>query len=143
MVERLVKRNEGLSSELGRISQALTSLSNCTADTYAVDNSDVPALNAGLSSVSNHLDNAQGMLDDEARAWDEGVVEDFKRVRDCLVSVRDMFDRKERLDRDNIPQLEKRIKNNEEKLVAIRARPEGQGKPGEAERVEEAIFKVS
>ena len=53
-----------------------------------------------------------------------------------------MFDRRDRYDRDNIPQLEKRIEANERKLAGIRGRPEGTVKPGEAEKVEEAIFKV-
>merc|ERR1712036_145781 len=52
-----------------------------------------------------------------------------------------MFDRRERYDRDNIPQLEKRIKNNEDKLSVLRNRPEGQGKPGDIEKVEDAILK--
>jgi sorting nexin-8 len=70
------------------------------------------------------------------------VLEDLKKQRDCLVSVRDLFDRRDRYDRDNIPQLEKRIKNNEEKLMVLRSRPEGQGKPGDIEKVEDAILKV-
>jgi sorting nexin-8 len=67
----------------------------------------------------------------------------LKRQRDTLVSVRDMFDRRDRYDKDNIPSLERRIQNNESKLVAIRAKPEGLVKPGEIERVTEAIIKVS
>ena len=49
---------------------------------------------------------------------------------------------RERLDRDNIPALEKRIRANEEKLKTIRAKPDGLIKPGEAEKVEDAILKV-
>lgn len=53
-----------------------------------------------------------------------------------------MFDRRDRYDKDNIPYLEKRIQTNENKLVAIRAKPEGLIKPGEIEKVTEAIIKV-
>lgn len=57
--------------------------------------------------------------------------------------MRDMFDRRERYDKDNIPYLERRIQNNENKLVAIRGKPDGLIKPGEIEKVTEAIIKVS
>jgi sorting nexin-8 len=57
--------------------------------------------------------------------------------------MREMFDRRDRYDKDNIPYLEKRIQNNENKLIAIRAKPENLIKPGEIEKVTEAIIKVS
>lgn len=142
MVERLAKRNEGIAAEYGRCSTLLQTLTEATADTYAADTNDVPLLNEGIMATAKHLSQGQALLDDEAKAWDEGVLEDLKRQRDCLVSVRDMFDRRDRYDRDNIPQLERRIESNERKLSGIRGRPEGTVKPGEAEKVEEAIFKV-
>jgi sorting nexin-8 len=142
-VERMVKRNEGMAAEFLRISGSLQTLNDVSADTYASDLGDMVALNMGLTAASKHYASAQSLLEDEARAWDEGVLEDLKRQRDAMVSMRDLFDRKDRLDRDNIPQLERRIRNNEEKLTAIRAKPEGMVNPGEIEKVEEAIVKVS
>jgi sorting nexin-8 len=139
--ERLVKRNEGQGAEFSRISQALQSLTNVSSDTYAADTSDIPQLNLGLNAAAKHLSQSQSLLDDEARAWDAGVLEDLKKLRDTLVSMRDMFDRRERYDRDNIPQLERRIASNEEKLKQLRSRAETLIKPGEVERVEDAIFK--
>lgn len=142
IVERLVKRNEGVANEYARCSLQLQTLSDASAQTYAMDTNDVPLLNDGMLATAKHLSQGQALLDDEAKAWDEGVLEDLKRQRDCLVSIRDMFDRRDRYDKDNIPQLEKRIESNERKLEGIRGRPEGTVKPGEIEKVEEAIFKV-
>jgi hypothetical protein len=93
--------------------------------------------------MSRHLRNAQTLMEDEARAWEEGVLEDLKRQRDALVSLRDLFDRREKLDKDNIPQLERRIAANEAKLAALRSKPEGMVKPGEIEKIVEMIIKVS
>ena len=143
LVERLSKRSEGVAAEYMRVSNALASLTEASADTFAVDTNDVPLLNAGLSGTSKHMSNAKALLVDEARILEEGVLEDMKTVRDRLVSVRDIFDRRERLERDEIPRLEKRIRANEEKLKTLRARPEGSLKPGEAEKVEDAILRVS
>lgn len=143
VMDRLVKRSEGVAADHARIALSLTSLTEVTADTYATDTNEVPLVNDGLIAMSKHLRTSQTLMEDEARAWDEGVLEDLKRQRDALVSVRDLFDRRERLDRDNIPALERRIDNNETKLANLRAKPDGLIKPGEIERVVEAIIKVS
>ena len=142
IMDRLVKRSEGVAADHARIGLSLTSLIEASNDTYATDTNDVPLLNDGLQAMSTHLRTGQSLMEDEARAWDEGVLEDLKRQRDALVSLRDLFDRKERLDKDNIPYLERRIAANESKLSSLRAKPEGLVKPGEIEKVVEAIIKV-
>ncbi|KAK4108925.1 hypothetical protein N656DRAFT_364718 [Canariomyces notabilis] len=141
VMDRLVKRSEGVAADHARIALSLTSLTEVSADTYATDTNEVPLLNDGLQAMSRHLRTSQSLMEDEARAWDEGVLEDLKRQRDALVSLRDLFDRRERLDKDNIPSLERRIASNETKLAALRAKPEGMVKPGEIEKVVEAIIK--
>jgi len=141
MMERLSRRNEGLAAEYARFSSALSGLTESSQETYAVDTNDVPLLNEGMNATARHLDSSRQLLEDESRGWEEGVLEDLKRQRDTLVSVRDMFDRRDKYARDNIPQLEKRIANNETKLHNIRQKPAEQIKPGEAEKVEDAIFK--
>ncbi|KAL2021764.1 hypothetical protein VTK56DRAFT_6707 [Thermocarpiscus australiensis] len=141
LMDRLVKRSEGVAADHARIALSLTSLTEVSADTYATDTNDVPLLNDGLQAMSRHLRTAQSLMEDEARAWDEGVLEDLKRQRDALVSLRDLFDRRDRLDKDNIPYLERRIAANETKLASLRAKPEGMVKPGEIEKVVEAIIK--
>jgi sorting nexin-8 len=142
LVERLCKRKEAIAAEYGRFGMNLTSIAESTNDTFAIDVNDVPLLNEGIKATAKHLSNSQGLLEDESRAWDEGVLEDLKSVRDGMVALRDLFDRKDRLARDNIPQLEKRIISNENKLSGIKAKGEA-AKPGEAEKVETAIVNVS
>jgi len=142
MMERLTRRNEGMAAEYSRFSQALSGVTDTSAETYAVDTNDVPLLNEGLNATARHMEMSKQLLEDEARGWEAGVLEDFKRQRDALVSVRDMFDRRDKYARDNIPSLEKRIAGNEVKLQGIRNRPAEMVKAGEAEKVEDAIFKV-
>ncbi|PHH91370.1 hypothetical protein CDD83_731 [Cordyceps sp. RAO-2017] len=141
IMDRLVKRTEGVAADHARVAMTLSSLTETSADTYATDTNEVPLLNDGLTAMSKHLRTCQTLLEDESRGWDEGVLEDLKRQRDALVSVRDMFDRRERLDRDNIPYLEKRIQTNETKLANLRSKPDGAVKPGEIDRVAESIIK--
>ena len=140
LLERLAKRNEGLAADNLRFSLALTSLTESSTDTYAMDTNDVPLLNEGINATAKHLSTSQSLLEDEAKAWDEGVLEDIKRQRDCLVGMRELFDRRDRLARDNIPQLERRIEASENKLQSLRQKPPGQVKAGEIEKVESSII---
>lgn len=141
LVERLSKRQEAIATEYGRFSVNLNSLTESSADTYAIDSNDVPMLNEGMRGTAKHLGTAQALIDDEARAWDEGLLEDLKTMRDSLVSMRDMFDRRDKYARDNIPQLERRIQANEQKLQGIKAKGDA-AKPGEEGKVADAIVKV-
>jgi sorting nexin-8 len=140
LLERLAKRNEGLAADSQRFSLALTTLTENSLDTYAMDTNDVPLLNDGIHATAKHLATSQALLEDEAKAWDQGVLEDLKRQRDTLVGMRDLFERRDRLARDSIPQLQRRIETAELKLQALRAKPAGAVKPGEMERLEEAII---
>lgn len=140
LLERLVKRNEGLAADNAKFSTALSLLTESNSETYAIDTNDVPLLNEGIQSTAKHLANTQALLEDEAKAWDTGVLEDFKSIRDNFVSMRDMFDRRDRYARDNIPQLERRIEASENKLQQLRQKPQGQVKPGEMEKVESSIM---
>ncbi|ETI21106.1 hypothetical protein G647_07450 [Cladophialophora carrionii CBS 160.54] len=139
-MERLVKRNEGLASDSWKFSQAVSNLTEATGDSYAIDPNDVPLLNEGIKSTAKHLATTQTLLEDEAKAWDNGVLEDLKSIRDNFVSMRDMFDRRDRYAKDNIPQLERRIEASENKLQQLRQKPPGQVKPGEIEKVESSIM---
>ena len=143
LLERLMKRNQGIAADYLRFSTALINLTECSESTYAMDTNDVPLLNEGIKSTAKHLTTSQTLLEDEARAWDEGVLEDFKKQRDMLVSVRDMFDRRDRYARDNIPYLERRIESNEHKLQGLMNRPPNAPvKPGEQEKLEQAVRTV-
>lgn len=139
-MDRLVKRTEGVAADHGRMALSLASLTEASPDAYATDTSEVALLNDGLVALSKHLRTGQGLLEDESRAWEAGVLEDLKRQRDGLVSMRDMFERRERLDVDDIAVLERRIGSNEGRLEGLRGR-EGV-RPGEVEKVVDAIIKV-
>lgn len=141
LVERVCKRKEAIAAEYGRMNLNLTSITETSNDTYAIDVNDVPLLNEGILGTAKHVATSQALIDDEARAWDEGFVEDLKTMRDSLVSVRDMFDRRDRYAKDNIPQLERRIQQNVTKLEGIRAKGDA-AKPGEADKVANAITAV-
>ncbi|KAF4961062.1 hypothetical protein FSARC_10296 [Fusarium sarcochroum] len=140
IMDRLVKRTEGVAADHARIALSLASLTETSEDTYATDTNEVPLLNDGLVAMSKHLRTCQALMEDESRGWDEGVLEDLKRQRDALVSVREMFERRERLDKDNIPHLERRIQTNENKLASLRSKPEGTDKESIVQQHNRSVF---
>ena len=139
-MERLIRRNEGLATDSAKFSQAVSNLSEASIDTFAIDPNDVPLLNEGINSTAKHFATTQTLLEDEAQAWETGVLEDMKSIRDNFVSMRDLFDRRDRHARDNIPQLERRIEASENKLQQLRQKPPAQVKVGEMEKVESSIM---
>jgi sorting nexin-8 len=141
LVERLERRHEGIAADYGRFATALSSLTDASEATYAVDTNDIPLLNDGLTAVSKSLGHSRALLEDEAKAWDSGALEDLKRQRDTLVSMRELFERYDRLAGNTIPMLSKRIEANRKKLEQLRAKPAEMLKPGEIEKVQEAIRK--
>lgn len=92
--------------------------------------------------MARGLDLVSGVLGDESRAWDEGILEDLKRQRDVLVAMKEAFERRDRLAGDNIPALEKRITNAEVKIQTYRGRPDAQTKVDQIAKLEEQIIKV-
>lgn len=139
LVDRLEKRHEGIAADYGRFAGCLSSLTDASEATYAVDTGDIPLLNDGLSAVAKSLNQSRALLEDEAKAWDCGVLEDLKRQRDTLVSMRELFERYDRLAGNTIPALQKRIESNKKKLEVLRNKPQELKKPGEVEKVEEAV----
>lgn len=142
LMERVLKRREGLENEYGRLSTNLKTFCEASNDTFNIDTNDVPLMNVGVNSMADHLSAHQNLMVTESQSWDTGVLEDFKRQRDCLVSMRDMFQRRDLYAKDNIPTLERRITSNEDKLMKLRAKPESARKPGDAQKIEESIIKV-
>ncbi|POS84348.1 hypothetical protein EPUL_003740, partial [Erysiphe pulchra] len=131
LMDRLIKRNEGFAAEQLRISRSLELLSDASEDTYSIVANDVPLLKRIFSNSIKHLNDSQALLVDEAKAWDLGVLEELKKQRDSLVSMRELFDRRDLYDTDNISFLERRIQKNEKKLADILEKPDETTKPGE------------
>jgi sorting nexin-8 len=138
----MAKRNEAAAQDYSRLSNSLQGLVDISASTYAIDTNDVPLLNEGISATAKHLSASQSLIEDETRAHEQGLLEDLKSLRDGFVSMREMFDRRDRYSKDTIPYLERRIETTQNKLAVTRGKPEGLVKPGEIEKLEESIIKV-
>lgn len=116
LLDRLEKRQQGVAADYSRFATALRSLTDASEATYAIDTSDVPALNNGLLAVASAMNTSRTLLLDESRAYTIGALEDLKSLRDSLVSLRELFTRIDAaLSASPIPSLERRILKNEGK----------------------------
>lgn len=68
------------------------------------------------------------------------MLEDLKKQRDSLVSMRELFERRAMYDKDNIPYLERRIQKNDKKCMEIRSKPDGEAKKFEMDKISKAII---
>ncbi|ODQ55147.1 hypothetical protein SAICODRAFT_17546 [Saitoella complicata NRRL Y-17804] len=139
LLERLARRQEGFAMDLFRVSLSLGALvDDSSASICPTPNCQAcPTTNTGLSLVSKHLQHAQGLLEDESRAWDDGVLEDLKRQRDKVVGMREMFERWEKGSGDDVAKLEKRIRTSEGKIANLRLK---EGKEGEITKLGQGII---
>ncbi|KAK9364952.1 hypothetical protein V1509DRAFT_634712 [Lipomyces kononenkoae] len=137
LIDRMEKRQESVAVDHQRFASSLNTLQEVTQKTYSVDATDLSLINDGIKTVSKYLNNAQTLLEDESRGWEIGVLEDFKRHRDTLISIKELFDRQEKLDINTIPYLERRISNNETRLTGMRDRSDF--KQADADRIQSSI----
>ncbi|ODV89114.1 hypothetical protein CANCADRAFT_45577 [Tortispora caseinolytica NRRL Y-17796] len=80
------------------------------------DGGELERIADGLISTAKVLDGFQSISVDESGAWDIGVLEDLKRIKDNLLAVAEMFQRFDKAIANNIPQLERRVESNENRL---------------------------
>ncbi|RKF78862.1 Sorting nexin mvp1 [Golovinomyces cichoracearum] len=140
LIDRLAKRKEGFAADQLRISRSLELLSDVTADTYTINTNNVPLLNKILMTSAKKLIDSQDLMIDESKSWELGVLEEFKKQRDSLVSMRDLFDRRDLHDHDNIPQLERAIQKNKAKLDDLLLKSGGESTE-QTKKLEETIQK--
>ncbi|KAF9974996.1 sorting nexin [Actinomortierella ambigua] len=122
LMDRIQKRTEANSSDYMRFNLALNALSDCEKQCHAQDCYNCAQLSQGYTKIARHMGTNSAILDDEARTLQLHMVEELKRHRDLLVSVKELFQRRD-LSREGAltEMLKKRIATNEAKLKAVRA----------------------
>jgi len=136
LFETLITRNKSCSNDYKRISMALGRLSGYPS-LCSVPGTD--GVSPSLSSTSKTFLKTTGILDDESRAWDQGILQDLKMERDSITSLRQVFERRDKLV-DKTPGLEKSIDILVKKIAFIKERKDPP-REGEIETLEQQIGK--
>ena len=136
--DRIASRQLANAADHESISKAL--LTHAQSPTsYPSHPSTAPNIRMGLTITAKYFDISGSILSDESKGWEANALEDLKRERDNLVSMKEMLDRWEKVGGNNIPALEKRIISNDSKLESLRNAPVP--KPNDIVKLEESIIK--
>ncbi|KAG0357312.1 Sorting nexin mvp1 [Podila minutissima] len=122
MMDRIQKRTEANASDYMRFSLSLSALADCEKHCHIEDCYNCGQLSQGYGKISTKITQASHLTEENALATQQGVVENLKRHRDLLVSVRELLQRRDHSREGGLAEtLKKRIASNETKLKAARA----------------------
>ncbi|KAF9123132.1 Sorting nexin mvp1 [Mortierella sp. 14UC] len=121
-LDRIQKRSEASAADYTRFSLAVGALADCEKQCHIDDCYNCGQLSSAYGKIGSHFSQASTLMDLQARSAQQGMVESLKRHRDLLISVRELFQRRDRIREGNMSEmLKKRIASNEAKLKTLRA----------------------
>lgn len=126
LVERHEKRQQQIAFDNGKFVEMITKFAELDDTLYphrvtenkmiaTMNVDDTSAINDSLSSISAFFDKTSTLLIDESYIINTSILEKFKNFLDYLYSLQELFERSKRLLINTIPQLQQRIKENEQK----------------------------
>ncbi|OAQ30072.1 hypothetical protein K457DRAFT_1831794 [Linnemannia elongata AG-77] len=120
-LDRIQKRSEASAADYTRFSLAVGALADCEKQCHIDDCYNCGQLSQAYGKIGTHFSQASTLMEVQARAAQQGMVESLKRHRDLLISVRELFQRRDRIREGNMAEmLKKRIASNEAKLKTLR-----------------------
>lgn len=124
LLDRVAKRQEAQALDEAKIAYNLgAALPPSTRVLYAAnEDGATQQINRGLSRTSARIETDCQLQQDESRGSQVGVLEEAKKYREALGSMRELFDRYQKYGGNNIPLLEKRISQNQGRLTLARQR---------------------
>ncbi|RUP45908.1 hypothetical protein BC936DRAFT_147597 [Jimgerdemannia flammicorona] len=136
ILEKFIRRYESAATDYVRYGSTLNMLGDTEKQCHLEDCHNCGQVVRGYQQVSAYMERASTILEEQANADNDGVLENLKRHRDLLVSVKELFDRKDRLSGNTIELVQKRIAGNQIKLAAAR---EQAGQEDMARRLEKTV----
>lgn len=130
LVERHEKRQQQIAFDNSKFVEMLTKFSELDDVVYphkevenrvisANNRDDVNLINDSLGSVSAFFNKSSQILIDESYTINTTILEKFKNYLDYLYSLQELFERSKRLSVNTIPQLQKKIQDNETRYTKL------------------------
>lgn len=130
LVERYEKRQQQIAFDNGKFVEMLTRFGDLTEAVYphkdedvisSLNKDDVSAINDSLATVADFFNKSSQVLVDESYTINTLVLEKLKNYLDYLYSLQELFERAKKLSGNTIPQLQKRIQDNEARYAKLNA----------------------
>lgn len=132
LVERYEKRQQQISFDNGKFVEMINKFSDLDESLYPhkpvenknnilVNNNkdDTNSINDSLSYISEFFNKSSQILIDESYTINTTILEKFKNYLDYLYSLQELFERSKKLSVNTIPQLQKKIQENELKYSKL------------------------
>lgn len=128
LVERHERKLKQMAHEQSIFGSLVNDLSNLTPNLYPIEQSDtVLDINNHFSIIKKHLNKTQDIAQDNATKTCNSLLPKFKLFTDILLSLRGLFERYKIMATNNIPQLQRHVVLNREKLEAMKGKPDANG----------------
>ncbi|KAG0676214.1 Sorting nexin mvp1 [Kluyveromyces marxianus] len=137
LVERYEKRMKQVGHERRLMSNILGKIPEATQILYPQSSDTVLQINEGVELLAGHLNACADVIDQENREVEEGLSVKFKVFIDVIIALKGLFERYKMMAGNNIPQLQRRVEINQEKLTTLEGNPNVKG--AEYDRVKQSI----
>ncbi|KAI5956021.1 hypothetical protein KGF57_003507 [Candida theae] len=151
LVERHEKRQQQMSYDNQKFVEILNQFRKLDTTVYPQDdnssssatamlqNNDVEAINAGLTSIGEYYTKSSQVIVDDSYTINTTILEKLKNYMDYLYSLLELFERSKNLSGNQIDTLNKRIKENELNFKKVTAGPTN-GKEVEINKLRQSII---
>lgn len=128
LLERHERRIKQMAHERNILRSLINDFTQLTPKLYPVEHgSTILDINNQFSVVGKHLQTTTEYSGQEANASSGSLVPKFKIFVDILFSLKGLFERYRLMAGNNVPQLQRRVEINSEKLQAMRGKPDVSG----------------
>lgn len=130
LVERYEKRQQQIAFDNSKFVEMINKFTELDDDIYphkdpdnkvinTLNHDDSLAINESLGTISAFFNKSSTLLIDESYVINTTVLEKFKNFLDYLYSLQELFDRAKRLSINSIPQLQRKIEENQAKFERL------------------------
>ncbi|AET38556.1 Mvp1p Ecym_3042 [Eremothecium cymbalariae DBVPG len=137
LVDRYERRMKQISDERRLLGSVMEEFAASTDALYPLDESSIQGVNSHIKIISNHLNQLADISKKELNEVDERLSVKFKTFIDIIISLRGVFERYKIMAGNNIPQLQRKLEINMEKLQTLSNKPDVKG--AEYERIKQIV----
>lgn len=137
LIERYEKRMKQVAHERKLLGQILNTIPDTTEALYPQSTATVSQINEGVGLIVEHLNSCADVIERENEEVDSGLSVRFKAFIDVIIALKGLFERYKMMAGNNIPQLQRRVEINQERLNTLESNPDVKG--AEYDRVKQSI----
>lgn len=134
-ITMVIQRHEGRLNQINQeyllLKSFISDFTQMTPILYPIENitndDTLPEINNDLSIINHHIDEINILNTRTANDYSTEIIPKLKKFIDLLISLKNLFDRYKIMATNNIPQLQRHVQLNLEKLESMKGKPDVSG----------------